>query len=276
MKLLCNIVLCAVACIVAACGSSNVTQNLSAEERFESGKKKFDAGDYLEAINDFDIVKLQFPGSAVADDAQFYLAECRYNREEYLLAAEEYQALKRNMPASPFVPQAQFKTAMCYYTLSPKSVLDQRFAARAIDEFQSFIEYNPTDKLVPEAESKIADLTNRLAKKIYDTAVLYMKLEYFRAATVYFSTVVEKYHDTPYAEPAQFGKAKSLEMRKKYDDAKQEIEKFNEKYPNSELKKDANSLLEEINDHLKSKTSDEDHPTNINTLFFSNMSSAYA
>ena len=250
-----SITIIVVAFLISSCGSSNVTQNLSAEDRFEAGKKKFDGGDYLEAINEFEIVKLQFPGSTVADDAQFYLAECRYKREEFLIAAEEYQTLKRNMSASSYVPQAQFQTAMCYYNLTPKSSLDQRYASRAIDEFQSFIEYNPTHQLVPEAEAKIKELDARLAKKIYDTALLYMRLEYYRAAMVYFNTVIEKYHDSQYAEPALLGKAKALVARKKYDEARQEVEKFNEKYPQSELKKEAETLLNEINDHLKSKTS---------------------
>jgi outer membrane protein assembly factor BamD len=248
------IILTVVAILVTSCGSSNITQNLSAEERFDAGKKKFDEGDYLDAINEFEIVKLQFPGSAVADDAQYYLAESHFKREEFLLAAEEYQALKRNMPASPFVPLVQYKTAMCYYSLSPRSALDQRYTARAIDEFQTFIEYNPTHELVPDAEAKIKELNMRLSQKLYETALLYMKMEYYKAAVVYFNDVVEKYHDTPYAEPAQLGKARALAARKKYDEAKQEVEKFLDKYPNSTMKQEGESLRQEIEEHLKSKS----------------------
>jgi outer membrane protein assembly factor BamD len=250
-------IICGVFILSSCGGSPNITPNLSAEERFEQGKKKFDDGDYLEAINEFDIVKLQYPGSSVADDAQFYLAECRYKREEFLVAAEEYQSLKRNMPASPFVPRAQFRQAMCYYNLNPKSSLDQRYAARAIDEFQSFIEYNPTHELVPEAEAKIKELDARLARKIYDTAVLYMRMEYYKAATICYDNVTEKYHDSPYAEPALLGKARSLFLRKKYQEAKLELAKFSEKYPTSELKKDAESLMNDVNDHLKNKSSQD-------------------
>src|SRR5262245_16079123 len=99
----------------SACGSSSPIQNLSAEQRFEHGKKNFEEGSYLEAISDFEIIRLQFPGSAVADKAQYYLGESHFKQEEYLLAAEEYQALKRNMPASPLVPAAQYNIGLCYY-----------------------------------------------------------------------------------------------------------------------------------------------------------------
>jgi outer membrane protein assembly factor BamD len=243
----------ACAFVVASCGSSNVMQNLPAEERFELGKKKFASGDYLEAISEFEIVKLQFPGSSVADDAQFYLGECHYNQEEYLLAAEEYQALKRNMPASSFVPQAQFKIGLCYYNLSPPPPLDQTYTVRAIDEFQSFIEYNPTSELVHDAEAKIKELNTRLAKKLFDSAELYVKLEYYPSATIYYNSVVEKFYDSPYAEPALLGKAKALVSRKRYDEAKQEVDKFLQKYPESSLKNEAQTLRDNIEEHLKVK-----------------------
>jgi len=236
---------------LSSCGSSNVTQILSAEERFQLGKEKFGKGDYLEAIGDFEIVKLQFPGSAVADSAQYFLAECHFNREEYLLAAEEYQVLKRNMPASTLVPSAQYKTGLSFYNLSPKPSLDQKYTMRAINELQAFIEYFPKNDLVPDAEAKIKELNARLAKKIYDSAVLYMNMEYYRSATIYFNSVVEKYHDTQYAEPALIGKVRSLILRRKYQEARQEIDKFIDKYPNSTLINQAKSLKDEIDDRIK-------------------------
>jgi outer membrane protein assembly factor BamD len=238
-----------------SCGSSNVQQNLTADQRFELGKQKFDKGDYLDAIAEFDIVRLQFPGSTVADKAQYFLAESRFMQEEYLVAAEDYQALKRNMAASPLAPVAQYKIAMCYYNLSPKAPLDQTYTLRAIDEFQTFIEYNPTHELVHDSEEKIKELNTRLAKKLYESGILYMKMEYYKAATIYFSDVVERYHDTQYAEPALFGKINALCVRKKYTEAKPEAEKYLEKYPSGSHRSEAESLLRDINDHLKGQSS---------------------
>ncbi len=186
--------------LIGSCGSSTPSLTLSAEDRYNAGRKKFLDGDYLEAINDFEIVKLQFAGSAVADSSQFYLGECHYKREEFLLGAEEFQNLRRNFPTSPLTPLAQHYIAMCYYNLSPKSFLDQKYTVRAIDEFQTFIEYYPKSDLVHDAETKIQELNARLAQKEYDTAGLYMKLERYKAAAYYYNSVVEKYHDSRFAE----------------------------------------------------------------------------
>jgi TolA-binding protein len=58
--------------------------------------------------------------------------------------------------------------------------------------------------------------------------------------------VLEKYHDTKYAEPALLKKAESLSYRKKYKDAKEALEKFLLKYPSSTLRFDANKLYSEV------------------------------
>lgn len=239
---------------VAGCSASEETGSLSAEKRFEEGMKKFNDEDYLEAIEDFRIVALQYQGSALADDAQFYLGESRFQREEYILAAYEYEVLTRTMPTSEYVGKARFKRALCYYNLSPKSYLDQEYSKRAIDEFQSFIEYHPTDSLVSQAEAKIMELNTKLAKKEFDNGAVYMTMEYYKAAIVSFDHILEKYHDTPYAEQAQLKKAEAMFYRNKFTEAQQEIEKFFTKYPSSAFKAEAEKLKQDILDKSAQKS----------------------
>lgn len=226
-----------------SCSSSKVEKILTAEDHYDIGMSLFNDENYLEAINEFTVITLQFPGSAVSDDAQFYLGECRFKREEFLLASYEYEVLKRNMPASPLVPQAQYKIALCNYQLSPKYSLDQTFALKAIDEFQAFIEYYPTDTLVPNAEAKIYELRDKLAEKEYQTAILYMKMEYYKSATIYFDKVLENFHDSQYAEKSYVGKIEALMKRKKREEAFVEAEKLFSRYPNTTYRGKIDALL---------------------------------
>jgi len=241
-NLLSLIVLASVAVFLFGCGSEDDLTQMSAEERFAIGKAQFDDKEYLKAIESFRLIVLQYPGSEVADDAQFLMAEARFIREEYLLAAFEYDVLMRSMSTSPFVPQARFRKALCYYRLSPSSHLDQEHTRLAVDEFQAFIEYSPTDTLVPQAESMIKELIERLAEKEFKTGLLYMTMEYYRAATISFEHVMEKYHDTKFAESALLKKAEAAYYRKKYDDARALLAEFRVKYPASAFAKDADDL----------------------------------
>jgi len=246
MKLFAVGILLLIMAVATGCGSSEPTEQMSAEKRFATGMKLFKSGDYLDAIEDFKTVTLQFQGSGFAADAQYFLAECRYMREEYILAAYEYDQLIRTMPSSPYVTRARYKRAMCYFMLSPPSFLDQEYTRKAIDDFQAYIEYSPTDSLVHDAEAKIMELNTKLAKKDYDDGIIYMKMEYYRAAALTFENVIEKYHDTPYAELAQLKKADALNQRNKEADAMNELQVFYQKYPNSQHKQEADKLLADI------------------------------
>jgi outer membrane protein assembly factor BamD len=236
--------------LLTGCGSTEVSTIMNVEDRFAHAKALFDKRDYLEAVNEFTVITLQFQGSAFAPVAQFYLGECRFKREEYLLAAFEYSIVKRNYPASSRVADASYKTALCYYNLSPKPSLDQQFTKKAIDEFQSFLEYYPTDSNAVDAETKIRDLTTRLAKKEYDTARLYTTMEYYRSAMFYYDDVIEKYHDTEYAPLAYIGKVQLLMSRKKYSEASTEAKRFLEKYPNSVLRAQMERLKADIDSEI--------------------------
>ncbi len=220
---------------ILGCSSSKELANLSAEDRFEIGKEKFDRKKYLDAVEDFKYILIQYPGSAVADDAQFYLAECYYNRGEYLLASSEYENLIRGYPSSEYVPISRFKLGLCYYHLSPKSQLDQTYTYKAIDALQGFIEYHPTSELVPEAEQKIRELINKLAQRDYETGMFYMRREFYRAAMVYFDSIIERYPDSDYLERAYAGKIECLLKRGNYNEAIRIAEEFEKKFPSSEL-----------------------------------------
>jgi outer membrane protein assembly factor BamD len=244
----------AIALLISGCGSSDVTQTIPVEERFQRAKALFDGGDYLDAINEFTVITLQHQGSAFAGDAQYYLGECRFKRGEYLLASYEYNLLKRNMPASPRVPDAHYKVGLSYYMLSPKSNLDQQYTRKAIDEFQAFVEYYPSHELALDADAKIRELTSRLAKKAYDTAVLYARMQSYRASLFYYDEVIERYHDTEYAPLAYLGKVEVLMERNRYEEASKAINTFIERFPQSVLRGRADALKEIIERELQKRS----------------------
>jgi outer membrane protein assembly factor BamD len=232
--------------IFSSCSSTKEIEQLSVEKRFEAAKKLFDDGDYLQAYEEFRIVTLQYQGNTLANDAQYLMGECRFKREEYILAAYEYDVLIRTMTTSPYLAKARYAKALCYLRLSPAYSLDQNYTKQAIDEFQSFIEYHPTDSLVTVAEKNIGELNKKLAQKEFENGVTYIHMEYYKSAVVSFDHVLEKYHDTPFAEQAQWRKAEAQLLRNHVQDAKSEIDKFFAKYPNSQWKSEAERVRQQI------------------------------
>lgn len=219
-------------------------------ERLGYAMKLYDKHDYEEAVKEFQAIVLQYPGNAVVDSAQFYLGQAHFQRGEYILAAFEFSKLIKNMPSSRFVPAAQYQLADSYYKLSPNYTLDQKYTKKAIEEFQAFIDFFPTNEKVSEAEKKIALLNDKLAEKEYHTAYIYEKLEYYKAALQYYDYVLDSYHDTKYAPMAMYAKIKLLILTKKNTDALAEIAKFIDRYPNDQNLKEVEELKTKLENNL--------------------------
>jgi outer membrane protein assembly factor BamD len=249
--------------ILSGCGSSDEVTMIPVEERFTAAKALFDDEDYLAAINEFNIITVQHQGSAYADSAQFFLAECRFRRGEYLVAATEYAYLKRVFPASPLVPEAQYKMALSYYNLSPKSTLDQRDTKRAIDEFQSFVEYYPLHPHRADADAKIKELNTKLARKGFETAQLYQTMENYKSALYYFDDVIERFHDTEFAPLAYLGKVEVLITRERYEEARAALNRFYERFPHSVLRSRADRLKATVDKEIKSDSRISDTPADV-------------
>lgn len=229
-----------------SCSSSVVVSELTPEEHLKYAISLYEDEEYEEAVKEFESILLQYAGSSLIDDAQYYLALTRYQREEYIIAAYEFSKLIKNMPASSFVADAQFMLAECYYGLSPNYNLDQVYTKKAITEYQAFIDFFPLNERVHEAEQKINELNNKLALKNFTIAKIYEKMDYYTASMKYYDFVVETYHDTEYAPKALFRKIMLLMEREREDEALTNMKKFILLFPDDEEAESIRQLRESL------------------------------
>lgn len=234
------------ALIFVSCKSARQAEPQTAESVFEKALNCFNDKDYLEASQLFDVIKLQYPASSRADDAQFYIAEIHYRKNEFVLAGFQYGMLRRLYPQSEFYKTSTYKTALCYDELSPPYDRDQEYTLKAIQAYSEFQAMYPGDSLFPVATARIQDMRNKLAYRELTTAELYRKLTNPLAASIYFDCVIKDYSDTKSYEPAFLGRVETLIEMKKFDEAKSFIDLYNNKFPNGKLKSDIESLSKKI------------------------------
>lgn len=239
-----QVVLALVWMLVIGCSSNKMNPNMTPEERFDVAMKYLKKGDYFRARTQFQILVFNYPGTRIADKAQFYLAESHYGAKEYILAAAEYEKMIRNYPNSKLVDDAQYKLGMCYYKLSPHYQLDQKYTYSAINEFQRFLEEYPTSELKEDVEKKLAECRMKLAHKEFAAGEQYRKMGYDKAAVIYYDLVLQEYYDSPYAEEAMFRKGVSLMKLEKWEEAEKVFQVFLAKYPKSRF-------VEATKDNLK-------------------------
>lgn len=233
--------------IFYSCSSTKDLSRISAKEKFEKAKTYYNNKDYDEAVSIFQSIIIEYPGREIIDSTQYFLAMCRYKKEEYLIASYEFSKLIQNMPLSSLVPEAQYMLANCYYKLSAPMPLDQKYTKKAIEEFQAFIDFYPQHNLVAEASEKISKLIEKLAYKDYNSAYIYEKLENYNAAIFFYNQIIENYHDTQYAPLSLYKKIKIEILKRRYDEAKQDIQSFKERYAQHDLIRDIIELEKNLN-----------------------------
>jgi outer membrane protein assembly factor BamD len=188
-----------------------------AQSYFERGQQFYAKKKWDKASESFNMALLNSPGGEIADDAQFYIGECHYQKKDYLLAISEYQQLIERYAYSSLVEDGYYKMALSYFYLAPKYQLDQENTRRALQHLQDFVDAFPDSKYLTDVEEKITTARNRLARKLYESAVLYIKLQEWPAATVYLDNMLETYYDTPLAKQARVEKAYCLVRMRKFE-----------------------------------------------------------
>lgn len=218
-----------------ACSSSNVADSpKTADDAYALAMKEYNNKKYTEASKYFDIIKLQYPASSLADDAQYYLADINFQRKEYQLAAFAYNMLRRVYPRSEYSKEALFRTAICFYKLSGPYDREQDQTLKAIRQFGEFqATYPDDDSLCAQATNYIVELREKLGRREFFNGVVYEKMDYLKSALIYFNSVIDNYSDTKVVEDAYFEKLNVLCRMHKSEELKTALELFKSNFPKS-------------------------------------------
>lgn len=213
--------------VFQACADKNLIKpGDSVEVAFNKAKRIYDSKEYGDASRAFESVVTIARGTTYAQDSQYFLAESYFNNNEFLIAASEYERYMNYFPRDERREEVQYKEALCYYEISPRYKLDQTETLKALELFQLFILRYPTSDFSSEAGKRVNELRDKLAHKMFDSGVFYLRIREYKAAAVYFGQVVNEYPDTQWADDAL---AKQMESYEIYADNSIE-EKQEERY----------------------------------------------
>ena len=233
--------------LAVSCGSSREFNERTESGLFSSGKYfYYEKKDYFISQRKFEMFRRLYPGSTVIDSAYYLLAGSYYGLDEYISSASEYQNLIRNYPNSDLADDAQYMIAMSNYELSPEYALDQQYSVKAIDEFTILIEDYPASIYIEDAQKKIKELTEKLAKKKYKGAEQYRKMGYYSAAINYYTDVLEYYAGSEWAAESLYCIGECEMNLGNYENSKKIFEEFARKYPNHPLMVKVNEALRQL------------------------------
>jgi len=200
----------------------------------------------VEAIEKFQRLVNNFPGSRLAPDAQYYLAEAYFCSEDFVNAVFEYQRLLDTYPSSQWLDDAQFKIGEAYYQQLRRPELDQKETYEALNYFRYFLEDNPASPLAETARQRIVDCRALLAQKHYINGQLYQRQGHFDAAVLTYEDVIRTYPDTPWYYHTLFQLGEIAHRRDDLKGARGYWEEVLSGSQEAELQKKARKKLDEI------------------------------
>ena len=195
--------------IFVGCSSSLLDESIPLADRLRIGMDLLDQEKFVKAQGEFKYVLSRGTGTDYGDDAQFFLAESYFLNQEYMLSIQEYENLTRKMAFSPYFEKSRFRICEAYRIESPNYYNDQSYTEKALERYREFLDDFPESENSQVVTESMNVLRNKLAKKLYETGILYMKMDEFEPARMSFNAVIDQYYDTDIIEKVHFEVIKS-------------------------------------------------------------------
>ena len=213
----------------------------------------YERGDYDKAAYLFEELQNAYRGQPRGKEVLYHYAYSKYNAGFYTLAAYYFEQYTKLYPNDEKAAECMFQVGYCYYLESAPHYLDQASTLKAIAQFQLFLNTFPRHEQTEKCNELMTELRERLAKKAFENANLYYKIENYRAAVTAFEVMVQEYPDSRYREEAQYLRFKaaveladvstSRKKKNRYLDAIEIYEEFVDRYPSSVFLKDAENTF---------------------------------
>jgi outer membrane protein assembly factor BamD len=221
-------------------------------KKYRAALDYYNKKNYSKALDLFETLVQRYRGQAQAEDLYYYYAYANYNLKDYTSARYHFKTFADTYPSSLRAEECRFMAAYCYYLDSPIYSLDQTNTSSAIDALQLFINLYPKSERVAEAGKLIQNLRDKLERKAYENAKLYLTIGDYESAVIAFGNTVRDFPDTKYAEELEFLTIKAqylyalnsrvYQQEERYNLAISYEDQFVEKYPSSKYLNDAIAL----------------------------------
>ncbi len=130
---------------------------LAAETRFSRARALFDSGEYEKAVQEFQLVVVNFPNSEISGDAQLLTAESYANLKWWSDASEAYKKFLNYFPQHPQRPGVFYNLATVQFNLGEYE--------DALKGFQVVVDSFPDSEFFANAQKNVEQCQQKLGMK---------------------------------------------------------------------------------------------------------------
>lgn len=252
--------------LLAGCGEyEKILKSKDYELKYDKAIAYYDAGEFVKSATIFDQIVNIYRGTLKADTVKYFQAMSYYGQRDYILAGHYFNELSTTYSSSNYLEESDFMVAYCYYKLSPRPDLDQEATFSAINALKIYMSKYPYSERINQCNELIAELSDKIVEKSYNSARLYYDLGYYKSAIIALRNSLEEYPETKYREELLYLilrssyllADKSVESKKKerLQSAVDEYLSFSSEFPDSQYAKDAERMYKNTQKSLDSYSS---------------------
>lgn len=237
------------------------------EYKLKMANTYYDKKEFRQAQVLFEELFPVFKGTPQHEDLFYRFAYSHYNLRDYVTAENLFKGYIEIFANNPRAEEMEYMQALCFYKQSPKAELEQSNTIKAIGMFQVFINTHPESPRNKEAEEIISKCQAKLEVKEFLSAQLYFNVGQFRAAALAYTTLINNYPDSPRGDEYKLMAIKasyrfaamSIDEKKeeRYNKVINEVEDFQDRFPESKLLKEAERYLTLSKNNIKSLNNEQ-------------------
>jgi outer membrane protein assembly factor BamD len=220
--------------------------NLSKEEVFEQAEKHYEQGRYVRARRYFAHVYENYPNDPLGRRALLRVADTYYKQGDAVNLVEaqyKYRDFINRYPGSELADYAMLQIANVSYKQMERPDRDQTRTREAVEKFREMLASYPNSKYRPEAEKKLQETLDRLAKHEHMIAAFYRNRGNHDAAIRRLNGILERFPNYADRDEVFYDLATSLQAMGRTGEARLYFERVIAEFPDSDFAKRARQKL---------------------------------
>ena len=224
--------------------------NLTKEEIFEKAEQFYEQQKFARARRYYAQVYETYPNDPLGRRSLLRVADTYFKQGDPVNLVEaqyKYRDFINRYPGSEFADYAMLQMANVFYKQMERPDRDQTRTREAVEKFREMIAAYPKSEYRPEAEKKMQEALDRLAKHEHIVAAFYQRRNNHDAAVIRLNGIIDRFPN--YAERGDvfYDLGSSLDALGRKGEARLYFERVVSEYPESEAARRAKERLGDNN-----------------------------
>lgn len=220
--------------------------NLSKEEIFERAEQYYEQKKYTRARRYYANVYETYPNDPLGRRSLLRVADTYYKQGDPVNLVEaqyKYRDFINRYPGSEFADYAMLQMANVFYKQMERPDRDQTRTREAVQKFQEMLAAYPKSEHRPEAEKKLQEALDRLARHEHIIATFYQRRRNHDAAVRRLNGIVDRFPNYAEKDDVFYDLGTSLDALGRKGEARLYYERVIAEFPESEAARRAKERL---------------------------------